>query len=348
MGMKQSASAAFSAMPAMLPDRRRIARALAKAGLMLAALSPAAALAAGAPSVDALRDSAWQQLRRQDLRLAQLVFRLAQGNAPLCAAAMPGTGIVLHALDQYPPDPRAQARDALGFPAPLAVEAVVPDSAAERAGLRAGDGVLAISDWPAPATALAPRAESSRRDAALDRIEAAPPAAPLALRVQRGDQALTVTLAPRPACRVRPELVIDGGSLARTDDHLLQISAALLDRFDDDGLVVVVAHELAHLVLRHGERLLAAGVHRGLLGEFGRSAQLARAAEDEADRYSARLLANAGYDPQLAVRFWRGAGRSLDAGLLRDSAHSPPSRRARNIAEEIDRLATGGKAPAIP
>jgi hypothetical protein len=348
MGGEQRAIAAFGTVPAVLSVRGRIARTLAKAVMLLAALSPAAGLAAGPLPVDAPRDSAWEQLRKQDLRLAKLVFRLAQGNASLCAITMPGTGIVLHALDQYPPDQRAQARDVLGFPVPLAVEAVVPGSAAERAGLHAGDGVLAINDWAAPATAPAPRADSGRRDAALARIEAAPPAAPLALRVQRGDQALTFTLAPRPVCRVRPELVVDGGSLARTDDLLLQISAALLDRFDDDGLVVVVAHELAHLILRHGDRLLAAGVHRGLLGEFGRSAQLARAAEDEADRYSARLLANAGYDPQLAVRFWRGAGRSLDAGLLRDSAHSSPSRRARNIAEEIDRLAAGGMVPAIP
>ena len=136
MGMEQTAIAVRGTVPGVLPVRRRIARALAMAGLLLAALSPVAGVAAGAAPVDPAGDSAWEQLRKQDLRLAQLVFRLAQANASLCAATRPGTGIVLHALDQYPPDQRAQAHDALGFPAPLAVEAVVPGGAAERPALQ--------------------------------------------------------------------------------------------------------------------------------------------------------------------------------------------------------------------
>jgi hypothetical protein len=329
-------------------QRRRWAAGVRVGLVFVAACSLLPPTMATAQPVPAGRESPWMQLRADDLRLAQLVEHLAVANVALCDRQMPAIGLVLHALDQYPPDQRMAARDALGFPTPLAVEAVLPGSAAALAGMQPGDGVLAIGGWLAPDDPLAPRADSRRRDTALDRIEAASPTAPLTIAVLRGGQRIQATLVPRPACRVRPELVADSGSIARADDHLLQIGVALLDRFDDDGLLVVVAHELAHVMLHHGDRLAAAGVHRGVLGEFGRSARLAREAEDEADRFSVRLLANAGYDSQLAVRFWQGAGRALDAGLLRDSAHASPARRADNIAAEIARLRSARAAPAIP
>ena len=324
-----------------------VARAVRALGLaVVVALMPAQAAAGSA--LHAETDSAWGRLRADDLRLATLAERLAVANAALCSRQIPATGLVLHALDQYPVDQRAAARAAFAFPAPLAVEAVIAGSGAERAGLRAGDGLLAINGQAINTDPLPPRPDTRRRDAALDLIEQAPPDQPIRLDVLRGADRLTLMLTPRPACRVRAELLTDGATVAHADGRLLQVSSALLDRFDDEGLVVVVAHELAHVVLRHGDQLAAAGVRRGFFGEFGRSARLAHATEDEADRYSVRLLVNAGYDSGLGSRFWQGAGRSLDAGLLRDATHSPPSRRARIMAEEAARLAPARTTPAIP
>ncbi|MBS0256059.1 MAG: peptidase M48 family protein [Proteobacteria bacterium] len=314
---------------------RGIRRALAVALLLLAV--PHAA--------QAEPDPVWSQLRHDDLRLAAMVERLATANTALCHQTMPGTGLVLHALDQYPGEERPAARAAFGFAAPLAVEAVVPGSPAAQADVRADDAVLAVNGrrFEAP---LARDATTARRDAALAWIEAAPPDRPLVLEVQRGGASLTRTIQPRPSCLVRAELAIDEGTIAHADDRLLQISSALLDRFDDDGLAVVVAHEFAHIVLQHGAKRIAAGVKHGWAGEFGRSARLTRAAEDEADSYSVRLLANAGFDPQIAVRFWRGAGRSLDYGLLRGATHSSAEARARTMAAAIAQL--GRPPPRIP
>lgn len=304
-----------------------------------------AALPAGVARAEAV-DPVWAQLRHDDLRLAMPVDRLAGANAPLCSQAMPGTGLLLHALDQYPAEARGAARAAFGFAAPLAVEAVVPGSPAAQADLRADDGLVAIN-WQRFDSPLARDATSARRDAALAAIEAAPPAQPLVLEVRRGGASLTRTIQPRAACLVRAELATDEGTIAHADDRLLQISSALLDRFDDEGLAVIVAHEFAHIVLRHGARRVAEGVKHGWAGEFGRSARLTREAEDEADRFSVRLLANAGYDPQIAVRFWRGPGRSLDYGLLRGATHASAGGRARNIAAAIAAL-PAPPAPRIP
>lgn len=318
----------------------RVTRALAGAALLWPA-----AFAPGTPAAEP--DPVWSQLRRDDLRLAALVDRLATANAALCHQAMPGTGLVLHALDQYPLDERTAARAAFGFPAPLAVEAVVPSSPAERADIRADDAVVAIGTARFNATPVARGATTARRDAALGRIEAMPPEQPLVLDLLRHGAPITRTIQPRPACLVRVELATDEGTIAHADDRLLQISSAMLDRFDDEGLAVVVAHEFAHIVLQHGAKRVAAGVKHGWAGEFGRSARLTREAEDEADRFSVRLLANAGYDPQIAVRFWRGPGRGLDYGLLRGATHAGAETRARNIAAAIAQL-TPAPAPRIP
>ena len=100
------------------------------------------------------------------------------------------------------------------------------------------------------------------------------------------------------------------------------------ERFDDEAIAAVVAHELAHTVLRHRIRLEAAGVKWGLLAQFGRNARLFRRTEEEADRLSVHLLRNAGYDPRVAVRFWREHGGEIDGGLFRGATHPSAETRA--------------------
>lgn len=102
---------------------------------------------------------------------------------------------------------------------------------------------------------------------------------------------------------------------------------------DEDGLAVVLGHEVAHAVARHGgERMTqAAGLQLGgqLLGSYasakGVSAQNlqlldtayglgsqvgvalphSRSQESEADRIGLTYMARAGYRPEAAVDFWK-------------------------------------------
>lgn len=99
---------------------------------------------------------------------------------------------------------------------------------------------------------------------------------------------------------------------------------------NDAGLAVVMSHEVAHAVARHGaERMsqhMAIGLvgqlvqvglmgmtpesQRMVLGAYGLGAQLgvalpySRKHEFEADRIGLELMARAGYDPGEAVAFW--------------------------------------------
>jgi metalloendopeptidase OMA1, mitochondrial len=99
---------------------------------------------------------------------------------------------------------------------------------------------------------------------------------------------------------------------------------------DDNGIAVVMGHEIAHALARHGaERmsqtmgaqaigeLLAAGVGQvspgmrddflkvyGLGATVGVLLPWGRTQESEADRIGLTLMAKAGYDPASAIAFW--------------------------------------------
>ena len=111
---------------------------------------------------------------------------------------------------------------------------------------------------------------------------------------------------------------------------------------------MLVAHELAHNILRHRARLAAAKVDTGIGAEFGRNRLLNRRTEDEADRLSVHLLRNAGYDPRLAVAFWRDEGPKVDGGLFRSRIYASATDRAKAIAAEIARIAAGAGVPYVP
>ena len=293
-----------------------------------------AALALAQPaSVSAQPSAAQTALWEQDLRLATLAERIMGANVRLCRQTMPLTGLVLHSVDQYAsPPPGAFAER------PVEVAQVVPGSPADQAGLRAGDGMVAIGLTQVdsvPVTAGHPL-----RDAAFDLLASS--ASPLALEVARAGATSTITLEPPMGCRALVEVLADEDGTARSDGRVIQLSYDLVARLDDAGLAVVFAHEMAHAVLEHRRRLSEAGVADGLARHFGRDRRLSRRAEVEADLLSVHLLANAGFDPAIAPHFWRSdAGRVLGRGLIRSRIYPDWDERARLMDGEIAQYLSG-------
>ena len=289
----------------------------------------------------------YEAVRSVDARLAAIAQRLVTANAAICPEVVPAPGIVLHAVDQYEPAYRAGARAVFGFAAPVAVEWVVPGSAAARAGVRANDAVIAIGGRrldPAEATATS----SAHRDAAQELIESQPATAPLTLTIVRDGREQVVTIAPSPGCRSRFELVLGPGLTADADGQVVHIGVRFFALFADDQVAAVVAHELAHDILRHRARLDAAHVDRGLLSEIGRNRRLIRRTEDEADRLSIHLLRNARYDPQVAIRFWRDEAPKIDGGVFRSRTHAGGRSRAEAMATELAAIPVGTGVPYAP
>lgn len=303
----------------------------------------AAALAVAAPAVAADPDTAatFDALRQVDGRMAAIAYRLTTANAPLCRSLAPTPGWAIHSLGQYDPALRDQARASFGFETPIAVEAVVPGSAAAKAGVRAGDSIVSVDGRPIDSGAPGKDASSAARDAAVEQIAGLPADRPLAVELMREGRTRTVTIPASPGCRSAFEVLLGPGMTASADGRIVQIGVRFFERYTDDEVAVVVAHELAHNILRHAARLEAAGVKRGLLSEVGRNGRLFRLTEDQADLLGAYLLRNAGYDPQIAVRFWREHGGDVDGGLFRSRTHPSSSARAKALEAAIATMPAG-------
>jgi len=308
---------------------------------LLALIATSAAPVDDAGARDLLR------LQRLDQRVETVGYRLAQSAGTLCPEQVPLTGIAVQDLSAYGGASQADAKRAFGLGSEPAILAVARGSPAERAGLRTGDALVAIDGEAVPA---APRASATyQRVAAVeDSLDRHAAEGALDLDIRRGGTSFRLHIDLDRGCashfQVRPSDAIDAGA----DGHYVEITSAYVERASsDDGLAIVLAHELAHNILHHRGELDAAGVHRGLLQDFGRSARLTRATEIEADRLSLYLLDRAGFSLDGAVRFredlWRG---SWD--LLRSRTHPSSAERLAVLRAEMARIAASKATGALP
>ncbi|MGX7895335.1 M48 family metalloprotease [Tsuneonella sp. HG222] len=274
------------------------------------------------------------------MRLLTVADRMQVANAALCDRLSPALGASLQSKDQFEPgqDP--------GFRADVAFALVSPGGLAAANGISDNDGLVAIDGQPVRQSA--DLAGNPLRDSAHAMLAAHDMTKDLTLTIEDVSGRRQVTLRPRPECRALVEVVAREGTIGRSDGRVIQLSQGLIERTDDNALAVIFAHELAHSVLRHRDRLTTLGVSKGLAGEFGRDRHLNAEAEIEADRLSVHLLANAGFDPRIAPQFWRsGLGRQIGGGVFRSRVYASPEGRAEQLELEIARyLATG--APSWP
>lgn len=278
------------------------------------------------------RGDTLRTLADADLRVATVGHRLAVANAATCPRQMRASGLLLHAREQYDRAYRDEAATMFVLGKGVEIAAVVPGSPAATAGLRASQEIVAIDDESLPVTAKG----YERIAAVLDRLDAALADGMAALALSDGR---SVTLAGVPACASRFQISVERGTNAAADGRTVEIGTGMIARFrDDDELAAILAHELAHNILGHRDRLDAAGVSRGLLGRFGKDAARVRATEIEADRLSVRLLKGAGYLPRAAVAFWRREGPKLDAGIFSDATHLRWKKRVALLEAEVAAL----------
>jgi predicted Zn-dependent protease len=129
----------------------------------------------------------------------------------------------------------------------------------------------------------------------------------------------------------------------------------------EDGLAVVMGHEIAHAVARHGNERMSQqlatqlggqamevalankrpetramwGAALGLGAQFGVMLPFSRTHESEADRLGLLFMAKAGYDPRAAVPFWERMAAGKQGGGPPEfmSTHPSDATRIRQIQE---------------
>ena len=304
----------------------RPVRTLALTGLALG-------LATAAYAATALPDG-FAELRAKDERVARIGYALATGNAGFCDDVTPATGLLLHDLGAY--GKSDQMRAALAVPGDIAIQAVVPGSPAAKAGLRADLALAEIAGLETAGLALEADKRWQRletiRVTMVDRLKES---GRLGLQAFGGERLI---LEGRPACTSRFE-VGPLGKRAVADGTRVVIGDEFPGHdWPDELLAGVMAHELAHNVLKH----------RVWLDANGRKQKWVRLTEREADRLAPWLLANAGYEPSAAVRFMQTWGPDHSGGIFRKRTHEGWDERVEHIAAEAKlveaELAKTGKA----
>jgi len=131
---------------------------------------------------------------------------------------------------------------------------------------------------------------------------------------------------------------------------------------DESGLAVVLGHEVAHAIAEHGNERMSQALLANMgtmalsaalaqkprqtrelfLAVFGVGANVglilpySRLHEKEADRIGLTLMARAGYDPRVAVPFWKRMNqKEATTSLEFLSTHPAPSTRIANIESYI-------------
>lgn len=304
--------------------------------MKLRAALPAVLLLFATPAGAGDRDVAQLLLLQSvEQRIATIGHRLATSAGDLCAPGAPLAGIKIHDASQYGRDSAPDLQAAFGAGPWPKVLALAEGGAAARAGVLPNDSILAIDGVPIP-PAREGKGYARVADAfsILDRAMADGVAN---LSLERHGRALAVAVTADRGCAGRSELQIGGGVQGKADgDHVVITSGLVAFARDDGELAAAMAHELAHNILRHRDRLNAAGISRGILQNFGRSARLTRETEIEADRLSVHLLDRAGYPMAAALSFWdrfRKVASDLFVGT-----HPSNAQRIEIIRAEIDRV----------
>jgi hypothetical protein len=293
------------------------------------------------------------RLREQDLRVAEIAFRITTANLSLCTDRGPQTGLVFQSALQYGPRLRATAERVFGIDARPSVETLVPGGPADHAGLKSGDIILAI-DGEAVASPPADGASSyAPVEATLNRLDRALAKGAARLTIQRGAATETVELGSVEGCAYDAQAIPSRELNASADGNHVFVTTGLLRYANDDAdLAVVLGHEFAHNVLHHRRRLNAKGFARDVLGDLGATPQSLNTAEREADYVGLYLIARAGYDISKAPEFWRRFAADYGDSVYARWSHPGSSERAANLAatrdEILDKLSRGQPLTPTP
>lgn len=279
------------------------------------------------------RSIAYYQLH--DQRLQDVGWRLVRGNAEFCERTIPSIGLQLQDATTFgAPD---IARQALSLTGDFAVATSAQGSPSEVSGaLSRNREVTHLGNTDLNALAIKRGAKWERLSRAHDLLDQLlSRGEPISITLTTGDSA---NIAPVSVCAGRFELAADSKTLVATDERVLVGMKSRVFTYPEDMFASGISHELAHTVLRHTE----------WLDRNGRNPSITRKTEREADRLMPWLLANAGYDPAAAARFFRDYRPNSGGVLFIRGSHPRWRERVAAVEAEVEvireLMAVEGKA----
>ena len=274
-----------------------------------------------------------ERLARADQRLLDIGWRLATASATLCPDTRPALGLVLRDVRGFA-DPQA-VRAELEQQRDIAIQAVAADGPGAKAGLRRDDEVTSLLGTDPNQRPAEPRSDWQRLHALNEGIDAAL-ARFGAIGIARPGEA-EWRLDGTPACYARFEVAAGDDAAKSTGTRVILGERWTADDVGDDALAFLVAHELAHNILKHRLRREAPR------GERPSSKDVER----EADRLAPWLMARAGFDPAGAIAFLETFGPGQDGFLYIGTSHDGWKSRRDQIRQQGDLIAAQGAGADI-
>lgn len=348
--------------------------------LLAVGLAAGCAPVTSGPSVsaDEVADEATRQKQfaleqevRDSVRLWRVGYPLLKAAADRCGSrTVPSTGFGALAPEDLAGEQRTIAVRAYGLKDLPIVMGIAPGSAADRAGMREGDVIETVNFDILPTSADPGKIPPSTTVALSKRVQQGG-YKPIAFEVRRYGEPNRIPLILRPDKICDYVFVKDkNDSVNAFADGTRSIITTGMLRFvqSDAELATVMAHELAHNVMRHmdskqgnvaiggGLGLLldvaaaAAGVNTG--GAFMEAGMNAGAGaysqefETEADYVGIYFMAKAGQDYRRSPDFWRRMAAANPQAITHASTHPTTAQRfvvlSKSI-EEIDRKVAAGE-----
>ncbi len=246
---------------------------------------------------------------RYQKRIDPIAHEVLRGGLRFCDDEITyATGLRIANRASFPKDLRDAASAELGLGSELEVLWVTPGTPGAKAGIEAGDKILAINGRKMPTGQDGLEA----LDEAL--AKAARKKRPLKITIQRQGESREIGLDTEPACHYPVIALLDATPNAYANGSIIAIHSGLINMLANDrDIAIVMAHELAHNIKNHPTK----GIFTGLLGilvavtlddeEAGQvvSAQFSPPLEAEADYVGLYICANAGIDINGAENVWR-------------------------------------------
>ncbi len=225
-----------------------------------------------------------EELRSQYMqfnRLSAITHKVFVSNISVCSKIRADYGFTQMSVDKTKDGADLWIK-AFNLKEQPTVTYVIPQGAADKAGLRAGDAIISVnsSRW----------SEATSQGAFTTLLSEARKSPHLRLGILRGDKEQTVNLIADKACDYSFTLSVTDkhNAMALQTNIVIDLGVArLLAR--DGELAFIVSHELAHILLGHTQpeqqNALDDDKLRGLM-------------EKEADKLGMHLMLRAGYDPK--------------------------------------------------
>lgn len=309
----------------------------------------------------------FESLITETRRLQSVSFRIRTANTAWCRQAIaPQFGMSVLSLENLEPHMRPIASERLGLDQMVGVVHVVKDSPARRAGLAPGDRLVEVDGRAIPGGQKGTRVLAQI-------LAAAKSERSLRIGVLRRGRTLTFTLTPVPGCAYPVVLADQGQATAFTNARRIVVQRDFIRLgSSDDELALIVAHELAHIVIGHLKKRRGDDVGTviggfrvdtpvgaenrdkdGLLSRVRRDSApetFKDVQEREADYFSLYFMARAGYDPLAAERFWRKMADENPETVAFAGAHPASPERFVLIGKTNDEIALKrrSKAPLEP